>query len=332
LQVALLQAARRVRWLLVPAWGWFWLLLSAVGLANFGMACLGLFPTGDTDQEVIVAKAGHVAAAFGLVALVLLLAAVLVGSGQWFRLGRRLGRRLERGNPAHVQGVVGLIVFATTAFVPLAVLGGEAPLPRIIEHNASMFGPEQSAAGLYVTLVATLAWLALLALVGAGVPAQRGLRAGLAHLSILPLRRRDLPAVCGAVVGLLAVVTALGAALEAVRYLAGMPGADAFPLEALIGSTVSPLDALALSLTAGVGEGLLFRGLLQPRFGWFLPNLAFVAAHGWQYGPDGLLLVSVLGAGLALVRARLNTAAAVLTHGLYDLVLLLTLALGPSGA
>ena len=86
---------------------------------------------------------------------------------------------------------------------------------------------------------------------------------------------------------------------------------------------LSPLGALVAATAAGLGEELMMRGVLQPRFGWLLPNLAFTAAHALQYNLDALIGVFVLGAILALVRARWSTSEAIVAHALYDLVLFL---------
>ena len=84
----------------------------------------------------------------------------------------------------------------------------------------------------------------------------------------------------------------------------------------------SPLGILIVGLSAGIGEELLTRGLLQPRLGWLLPNLAFAAAHAFQYGADRIVVVFVIGCVQAYVRDRWNTTAAIITHATYDIVLL----------
>jgi membrane protease YdiL (CAAX protease family) len=104
---------------------------------------------------------------------------------------------------------------------------------------------------------------------------------------------------------------------------AGWPRTDSSALELLFEAHSSATGALSVGITAGLGEELVVRGLLQPRLGWFLPNLAFTAAHGYQYGLDGLISVFVTGAALAWVRHRWNTTASALTHGIYDFILVL---------
>jgi uncharacterized protein len=70
------------------------------------------------------------------------------------------------------------------------------------------------------------------------------------------------------------------------------------------------------------------RGLLQPRLGILLPNLAFTAAHAFQYAPDALISVFVTGLILGLIRSRSNTSTAAIVHGSYDFFVILSDVLG----
>ncbi len=89
-------------------------------------------------------------------------------------------------------------------------------------------------------------------------------------------------------------------------------------LNAMGSNVTNPAIALLLGVTAGIGEELLFRGAIQPRFGIVLTTLFFGVAHT-QYGPSFALLgVLVLGTTFALERRYMNTTTAIITHGLYD--------------
>jgi uncharacterized protein len=133
----------------------------------------------------------------------------------------------------------------------------------------------------------------------------------------------------GLLVGVAAagVLWVVGTAMDELTYTvwgaAGWPRTNPELIEQLMGVAMSPLGAIVASVAAGVGEELLMRGVLQPRFGWLLPNVAFTAAHAFQYNLDALVSVFVLGAILAAVRARWSTSEAIIAHGLYNLVLFL---------
>ena len=85
----------------------------------------------------------------------------------------------------------------------------------------------------------------------------------------------------------------------------------------------SPAWALALGILAGVGEELLFRGAVQPRYGLLLTALLFTVVHV-QYE---LSIVTLGVFGLAILlgieRRRLGTSACIVTHALYDAIAVL---------
>ena len=83
---------------------------------------------------------------------------------------------------------------------------------------------------------------------------------------------------------------------------------------------------LAISVAAGVGEEIFFRGLLQPRIGLWASTALFALGHVGYGQPFLLLGVTVLSLiyGL-LARWRGNVWAAVVAHTLFDAVQLLVI-------
>ena len=81
--------------------------------------------------------------------------------------------------------------------------------------------------------------------------------------------------------------------------------------------------ALLLGISAGVGEEILFRGAVQPRYGIVFTSLVFASLHV-QYGFSltilGIFFVSIL---LGIERRRVNTTASVVTHVVYDVIAVL---------
>lgn len=76
--------------------------------------------------------------------------------------------------------------------------------------------------------------------------------------------------------------------------------------------------ALMLGITAAIGEETLFRGALQPKYGLIFTSLVFALLHV-QY--DLLLIVASLfpaGLILGLERRYMGTTAAMITHALYN--------------
>lgn len=76
--------------------------------------------------------------------------------------------------------------------------------------------------------------------------------------------------------------------------------------------------ALILGLCAGVGEEILFRGAIQPRFGIIFTALIFAVLHQ-QYGAS-MVTVGVFGVGImfGVLRNRTNTTCCIITHMLYN--------------
>lgn len=309
----------------VAAWAWLWLLL--LGLAAFDLVVLfsALMPSSDdvTGDDPLAELLVPVALTIGVAALGLLAGIVLSASGAWAALGRRLGGRLDRGDPRHAIGLVGLVAFCFLAVAPLAALAGEAPFLLAIAEDPDILDGERGDAGELLDIYYELAWTVPLAFVLVGVPAVRGLRAGLARLGVRPLSRWHAPLALGLTAVLLAVGTAVDAVVAVVWEAVDWPVTDPELVDELFGAALTPAGAVASAVAAGLGEELLVRGALQPRFGWLLPNLAFTFSHAYQYGPDALISVFVLGAVLAAIRARWNTSLSILAHIFYNLVLFL---------
>ncbi len=131
--------------------------------------------------------------------------------------------------------------------------------------------------------------------------------------------------VVGGVVGgvVLAVVAALGLdpGINQLWRSMGWGTTDVEAFSKLMSQLITPLGAVLIGVTAGVGEELAVRGLLQPRIGLIASNLVFTSLHAFQYGVDALLSVFIIGLVLGLVRMRTNTTTSAIVHGVYDFVL-----------
>jgi len=101
----------------------------------------------------------------------------------------------------------------------------------------------------------------------------------------------------------------------------GWPVTNQVAVERLMGYTLSPVGAVVVGVSAGLGEELAVRGVLQPRLGLLLSNLFFTGLHALQYNWDALVTVFVLGLVFGLVRNRTNTTTSAITHGSYDFLL-----------
>nr|WP_290665127.1 CPBP family intramembrane glutamic endopeptidase [Ardenticatena sp.] len=95
----------------------------------------------------------------------------------------------------------------------------------------------------------------------------------------------------------------------------------------IFGGLMNIPGALSIGLTAGIGEELLFRGALQPRFGLFSTAILFTVLHV-QYGfTPALLEILVIALVLGVVRDRTNTTTVILIHTLYNTLNVLLMSL-----
>ncbi|HET8523487.1 MAG TPA: CPBP family intramembrane glutamic endopeptidase [Thermomicrobiales bacterium] len=91
----------------------------------------------------------------------------------------------------------------------------------------------------------------------------------------------------------------------------------------LTANVQNPAGALLLGVSAGVGEELLLRGAVQPRFGIILTSLLFALLHV-QYGLTFVLIgLFLTGALLGIERKRYGTTAAIITHAMFDVLVVL---------
>ena len=297
-------------------------LLLMVGLGLVVAATLMPLDPGGTG-ELPLEAGWRVGVALAVAGVSLAGSLGLLIDGNWARLAKRLGGSVDPHDFRHAQAMVGLVAASTLAYVPMIALGGDAPALQMAEIDPEFFGRDRTSNGQLLDLVYDLAWTIPLAMLLVGVPLLRTFRLALARLGVRPLGWR------GLLVGVAAagVLWVVGTGLDYLTYTvwnrAGWPTTDPELVDRLMGAALSPVGAVVAAVAAGLGEELMMRGVLQARFGWLLPNLAFTAAHAFQYNLDALIGVFVLGALLAAVRARWSTSEAIVAHTLYDLALFL---------
>lgn len=219
-------------------------------------------------------------------------------------------RLLARAIPIDPDSVV-----HTTALVYAVYLAGNTvaswPIVEALAENEALaqevfaqFGPRD-------------AWLtglffAAMAVAGVGLYARRSWRQVAQRLKLGGLTGRQIVWSAGALVVLLAIELGISQAWQ-VLDPAGYERVGGLT-ETFISSFLSPVGALTVGLAAGIGEELLFRGALQPRFGLLLTTLLFTFAHAQYSLSPALIGVFVIGYGLGLIRNRANTTAAILVH------------------
>ncbi len=156
----------------------------------------------------------------------------------------------------------------------------------------------------------------LFALVGVGLFVRRDGRDTLERLGLrIPTGKQLLLAV-GVTILLLAFDFAVNVAWQAIDP----EGFDTLVevTESLFGNLMTLGGALALGLSAGISEELLFRGAIQPRLGIVLASVLFTVGH-LQYGITvATVEVFIIGLVLGFVRNRTHTTICILIHAGYN--------------
>jgi membrane protease YdiL (CAAX protease family) len=129
----------------------------------------------------------------------------------------------------------------------------------------------------------------------------------------------------GAGFALVAAVVAVGVVVRA----PGLAGFRRLVHEGFEGVEPRVVDLLLISLGAGWGEELFFRGVLQPRIGIVLASVAFVVVHGVHRARTmrGRLMLGAFlfaaSTGLGALSSARGLAAAMAAHATYDFAVLM---------
>lgn len=98
--------------------------------------------------------------------------------------------------------------------------------------------------------------------------------------------------------------------------------------KALSKARFSIFDKTQISIFAGAGEEILFRGAIQPLLGNVLTSIIFIGIHGYfKFKSIGHVLFGIMMFGLSLMlgflAAEIGLFAAMVAHAVYDLIMLI---------
>lgn len=237
----------------------------------------------------------------------LLLAVGLTGALTLVPASRRTLARVIPFDPTSLRTTIGLTVILWFAEVRIAdFIVGE---------------PVETSGISYASLVIQAATLVGIALALVGVPHRRSMRDALTRLGVVVPTSRQVSQAVLLVIGVFALAVIATSLLNAIapEIIQELEETS----EEMTADLGTFWGALAIGLGAALGEELLFRGALQPRYGIIFTALIFSVLHV-QYHP-ALIFTSVLPAGivLGLERKYLNTTACMITHMLYNTIAVL---------
>lgn len=181
-------------------------------------------------------------------------------------------------------------------------------------------GDEQEPAT-YLILVVTALTEVALAFVIIGTPFYRTFQQGFKRLGLVVPTLKEVGIAFG-----LVIVAFMISALSSILVRALQP--DLYDrINDNLGTMTSGIDtwwgAVVLGLCAGIGEEVLFRGAIQPKYGVVVTAIVFAVLHQ-QYGAS-FVTVGIFGVGLllGLERKYINTTASIITHTTYNTIAIL---------
>ena len=307
---------------------WLLLILGVGALGLLLTTSVSLFDISVPSRPSLTPGAGpKLAILFGGTVI-----ALIVASLGFIPAVRRAASRVLPLDPdsfVHMLMLVAAIGLTLLCFVPLMALGEPvllALLRRAGTTGADLTGARGQNGQLRDTLYG-LVWLVPATMFAVGYGVQRDWRATLVRLGLVRPTLRQVGLGLGVAVAGVVVVGFLSAGIDWVWTALGWPKTDSKAFGELLSFAMSPIGALVIGLTAGLGEELAVRGVLQPRAGIVLSNLFFVSLHALQYNWDSLLVVFTLGLVFGFLRRRTNTTTSAIAHGTYDFLLILAAAL-----
>jgi membrane protease YdiL (CAAX protease family) len=220
----------------------------------------------------------------------------------------------------HAVALVTVIALTLLSIAPLLVLGEPPMLTEAALETMRETGATEG--GLLSTLY-SLVWSVPIAILAVGYGIRRDFGGALQRLGLVRPTLGQI--LLGIGVGLALVIGAnfLDLLINFVWNTMGWPRTDAEALSEIMAFAMSPLGAVVVAVSAGLGEELAVRGVLQPRLGIILSNFFFAALHAFQYHWDVLLVVFLLGLIFGVLRRYTNTSTAAIGHGVYNFTLIM---------
>ena len=317
----------RQTWTKVLAFLWLGtVLLSLGGLAVLMMLTAILARTGALSTTPDPAQLLAALASPEISAILLWTLAGLVVAGLLLLPAvRRIVARALPIDPRSSVHAIALSVISGAIIISLGQLvaaGGRPPLLEVVEAAPQAAIQGSDTEQLLLTVYG-FAWTVPAALVAGGFPVVRTLRGALQRLGLVRPTRLQVLGAIGLAMLMVGAASLLNVVIERLWTFLSLPQTDSAAFEQLLSGLINPIGAVLIGITAGLGEEMVVRGVLQPRLGILLSNLFFASLHAFQYGFDGLLSVFIIGLILGVVRKRTNTTTSSIVHGTYDFVLVM---------
>ncbi|MCI0463377.1 MAG: CPBP family intramembrane metalloprotease [Gemmataceae bacterium] len=228
---------------------------------------------------------------------------------------------LDSASFVHATALATVVGLTVVCLVPLLTLG-EPPLLLMLQQDSEL-SQDFADEGSLRDEVYGLLWLVPATFLAVGYPLTRNLRETQARLGLVWPSVGQVGFALGAAGLLVLLMAGVDEGITWLWQTLAWPTTDTTAVTELFKASTNPIGAVVIGVTAGLGEELAVRGLLQPRLGILLSNLFFTALHAFQYHFDALLSVFLTGLILGVIRQRSNTTTSAIVHGGYDFVVVL---------
>lgn len=320
-------AGREFNWAWIVSGLWLAFLAGGAGLVAFSTtAAVAMDLPANPQPGTIPVITSGAWLRLGVVSL-LVLAGMIAGLLTLLPAVRaRLARiiPIDPGSFVHAIALATVVMVTLICFAPLVVLGEPPLLAMIDQITAQSDQPgARDNAGMLRDQLYTLIWIIPAGILAVGYGVRRGLRESLDRLGLVRPTWRQVGA--GVLIALL-LVGAVQLLTLGINWLWGLFGwatTDSEAFAELLSFAINPIGAVVIGVSAGLGEELAVRGVLQPRLGILLSNFFFVSLHALQYSWDALLIVFLVGLACGLVRKHSNTSTAAIVHGVYNFTLVM---------
>jgi membrane protease YdiL (CAAX protease family) len=214
------------------------------------------------------------------------------------------GLRIDPSSPVH-----------TVALTFAVYLGASSLSLLLTSQRLIALTLEASSLGMPAVVAGEVVFV-VFALAGVGLFTRRGVRQSLDRLGLRAPMRRHWAAAVAATAALLALDYGVSLAWRSLwpasyETVSGMS-------QKLFGQFGSPWGAAVLGLSAGIGEEILFRGALQPRFRILLTAALFSIAHVQYTLSPALVEILIVGLVLGWIRVKSNTTTCIIIHAAYN--------------
>ncbi|MGB3327976.1 MAG: CPBP family intramembrane glutamic endopeptidase [Thermomicrobiales bacterium] len=239
-----------------------------------------------------------------------------LGIALWLPLVKSFRYALARITPMDPESPIDMAGLACVLVV-IAFTG----LQYTITDTAPATSGDLTLSETLAALVSSFVAFVVIAYLCVGYRVWRTFREATARLGVTRLSARSVGIAVLAVIPAF-VISMIGSALT-VAFQPGYADSLRETVDQMTTGVQNPAGALILGFSTGVGEEILFRGAIQPRYGIVLASLTWTLLHA-QYGLS-FVLVGLFGIGILLgfIRKFMGTTAAMITHGLYNVIVVL---------